>query len=77
MTAAKSFGRKNLNGQSFQACILAPAARIRKTTFHRVCCFQTRVSTVSPQHQTACQHVVQRLLFFGETRHDVPDEGGN
>src|SRR6266705_2192253 len=34
-------------------------------------------SAVSPQHQAARQHVVQRLLFFSEPRHDVSDKGGH
>src|SRR6266566_2171315 len=31
-------------------------------------------SAVSPQHQAAPQHVVERLLFFSEPRHDVSDK---
>src|SRR2546425_8725780 len=39
--------------------------------------FHTRPSTGPPQHHTARDHVMQRLLSLREARHDVADEHGN
>ena len=73
-SAVSSSGRENPGGKSFQACVLRRSLRIPKEIFDLICCFHASSSIVSPQHQASRDHVVQRLLSFRKSRHDVSDK---
>jgi hypothetical protein len=77
MPGANLLGGKNPDDQSFLACVLAQGVEHPYKVFTHLLSVQLRASTVATEHQAAGQHVVQRLLFLGERRHDISDESGD
>src|SRR5580704_829549 len=65
--------REKLRGQAREVCSWHLWLGTAKTNFDQNSWLSGVCSTVSAQDQAAADHVVQRLLFFGETGHEVAD----